>query len=102
MRIPISKEKTYEYYPNGVLKSVTTKCDGEIRHQMEYYESSNLKTETMHYGKARVETYVDSPYNYVYSRVRSGYQPSYKHSVEYLNEDGGRTEIQGYLDIPQN
>lgn len=93
--------ETYEYYPNGSLKSVTTKRDGVIRHQMEYYESSNLKTETQHYGKARSETYVDSPFNYIYSRVSPQLQQAYKHSVTYFDPSIHLPKIQGELDIPQ-
>ena len=91
--------ETYEYYPSGVLKLLTITCDGELRGTLSYYESSNLKTETRHYGTARTESYVDSPYYYNYVRVGNSYQDSFKHSVQY---HGGETEIQGSLDIPQN
>ena len=94
--------ETYEYYPSGVLKLVTNTCDGEIRSKSYYYESSNLQTQTQYYGKARTESYVDSPYNYVYSRMNSVYQMSYKHYTEYLDPKDGSAGVQGYLDIPQN
>ena len=94
--------ETYEYYPSGVLKLLTNACDGEVRKTLLYYESSNLKTETQYYGKARTETYEDSPYNYVFDRWDSVRQSTYKHYTEYFDPQDGSAGIRGSLDIPQN
>ena len=94
--------ETYEYYPSGVLKLLTNTCDGEVRKTLLYYESSNLQTETQYYGKARTDTYVDSPYNYAFDRLNDNRQSYYKHYTEYLDPKDGVAGFRGDLDIPQN